>query len=93
MTNLHAPKANPQNPSIDIKTLQNAVAAIDMGRFALSELGDILSAIVKLGEDNEVINRLASLGTRLHDRHYELLDDAYDEMAQRLLIANGGKHV
>lgn len=93
MTNLHTPKVNPQNPSIDIKTFQNAVAAIDMGRFALSELGDILSAIVKLSEDHEVITRLASLGVRLHDRHYELLDDAYDEMAQRLLIANGGKHV
>ena len=92
MTDLHTPKANPQNYSIDIKTFQDAVSAIDMGRFALSELGDILRAIAKLSEDHEVIARLANLGVRLHDRQYELLDDAYDEMEQRVLVAKGGKN-
>lgn len=92
MTELHPPKAYSQNPSIDINTFQNAVAAIDMGRFALSELGDILRAIAKLSEDHEVISRLANLGTRLHDRHYELLDDAYDQMEQKILVVKGGKN-
>jgi len=73
--------------------LHSAITNVDMSMTALAEIGDILRAIEKLSVDHDVICRLAKVGVRLQDRHYDLFDSEYERLSQKLMIANGGSNV
>jgi hypothetical protein len=68
-----------------VDSVLDAVNLASLGRSSVDEMRSILSAIVGLSSDNDVIRKLAQLGVRLADDRHNMLDCEHEEREQKLL--------